>query len=88
MSETKSDKKKVAQYKNCLNPPLLTKSFGDDQFQIPIMHVTVGLAVHDIGKLEDELVNFDENHAISFVDPVCEEGVFLDYITYKLISFQ
>ena len=84
-SETGSDKSKVSKYKNCLNEPLLQKSFSDAQFNLPILHITVGLGAHDVAKLEDELLKFDESKAIQFLQPTknpAKKGVFWTFINY------
>ena len=81
--ETSADKAKVKEYENCLNVPLLQKSFRDDRFRLPIMHVTTGIPVHDINNLEDELLLCDQTDSVDLVKPNEEEGVFYDYIQYK-----
>ena len=40
ITETNGNKKEVAKYQNCLNMPLLTKSFSDSSFHLPLMHIT------------------------------------------------
>ena len=88
LRETGGDKKKVAKYKNCLNPPLLANSFPNSRIRYPLMHITTGLGVHDIGKLEGEILNFDETAAPLHLDPDNKEGPFWNYIRYKKMQFK
>ena len=86
-AETNSDKKQAPLYKNCVNEPLLTKAFSDNQYQLPIMHICVGLANHDLSKFEDELVNFDLNQASLFLKHIQKEGIFWDFLRFRCFSF-
>ena len=86
MAETNGDKKKAAMYHNCINRPLLTKAFSDHQFQLPIMHITVGLANHDLSKFEEELLKFDQNLSSQFVQPANKEGMFWSFLRYRCFS--
>ena len=85
-SETGGNKKKASTYKNCINPPLLQKSFKDESFNLPLMHITAGLGTHDIDKLEGVLFNFDVNDAILCVDPGNKQGTFWDYLRYRRLE--
>ena len=82
MEETHGDKKKVSRYQNCLNQPLLTKAFADADFRLPLMHITCGIAVHDLGKLENLLFGFDQTAAVWHLDSAQRAGAFWDYIQF------
>ena len=86
--ETNENKKKAAQFKNCINKPLLQRSFSNANTNLPLLHITTGLGNHDLEKLVTELFSFDANFAILYVDPTNKKGSFWDFVRFKKIEMK